>query len=118
MASKSIRALKVALEIRHASWFVSPLLDLLTRYNAALVSSDWHQFATPLVRTADFAYIRRHGPTTVYSSLYDEDAIRADIASLLMQECDEAYVLFNNDIHGYAPKNAMQMRDFLSAGAR
>jgi uncharacterized protein YecE (DUF72 family) len=107
------RSLKVALEIRHASWFVPPVFDLLARYNAALVSSDWHEFATPLVRTADFIYLRRHGPTSVYSSLYEEEDIRADIALIGAQDAREAYILFNNDIHGYAPKNAVQMRHLL-----
>jgi uncharacterized protein YecE (DUF72 family) len=108
------RSLRVALEIRHASWFDQRTFDLLAKYNAALVSSDWHEFATPLIETADFSYIRRHGPSSMYDSLYEEDAIRADISLLLSQHVDETYVLFNNDIHGYAPRNAIEMMTLLS----
>jgi uncharacterized protein YecE (DUF72 family) len=103
------RSIKVALEIRHASWCTQATFDLLAQYNAALVASDWHEFATPLISTADFIYLRRHGPSSMYSSLYEEKVIRDNIALLRSQSVQEAYVLFNNDVHGYAPKNAMQM---------
>lgn len=108
------RNLNVALEVRHASWFDSGTFDLLGRYNAALVSSDWAEFATPLVQTADFLYIRRHGPTSMYASLYDEDALRADLALIRSHDVRETYVLFNNDIHGYAPVNVAQMMNLLA----
>ncbi|TCS33738.1 uncharacterized protein YecE (DUF72 family) [Paucimonas lemoignei] len=103
------RSLKVALEVRHASWCVTPTFELLAKYRAALVASDWHEFATPLVPTADFIYLRRHGPDSVYSSLYSEEAVAEDIALIRRQQVDEAYELFNNDVHGYAPQNVMQM---------
>jgi uncharacterized protein YecE (DUF72 family) len=102
-------SLKVALEVRHASWFQDDCLRLLERYNAALVASDWVEFATPLLTTADFVYVRRHGPTSMYDSLYSEEALQADIEILRAQAVKEAYVLFNNDIHGYAPRNVMEM---------
>jgi uncharacterized protein YecE (DUF72 family) len=112
------RGLKVALEVRHASWFDSRTFTLLERYNAALVSSDWHEFTSPLVQTADFLYIRRHGPTSMYDSLYDEAMLAEDIALLHRHTASESYVLFNNDIHAYAPVNAMQMISLLAACQR
>lgn len=108
------RNLKVALEVRHASWFDKATFDLLERYGAALVASDWDEFRTPLVVTADFLYVRRHGPTSRYASSYDDDALRADVAMLLRQPAREAYVFFNNDIHGYAPRNAMRMIELIA----
>jgi len=33
---------------------------------------------------------------------------------LRMQSADSAYVFFNNDIHGYAPWNAMRMLELLA----
>jgi uncharacterized protein YecE (DUF72 family) len=62
----SERSLKVALEVRHASWFDPKTFHLLEKCNAAMVSSDWIEFAAPLVTTADFCYLRRHGPTSMY----------------------------------------------------
>jgi uncharacterized protein YecE (DUF72 family) len=108
------RSLRVALEVRHASWFNPATFDLLATYNAALVSSDWVEFATPLVQTADFLYIRRHGPTSMYASLYEQEALRGDVALIRNHKVCEAYVLFNNDVHGYAPINVSQMLNLLA----
>jgi uncharacterized protein YecE (DUF72 family) len=93
---------QLALEIRHASWFVGTTLALLEKYGA------------PLVATCDFLYIRRHGPGALYASSYDDAALEADLALLRSQPADMAYVFFNNDIHGYAPWNAMRMLELLS----
>jgi uncharacterized protein YecE (DUF72 family) len=109
----AVHGVQLALEIRHASWFVSATLALLEKYGAALVASDWPEFATPLVATCDFLYMRRHGPGALYASSYDDDALQADLALLRSQSADAAYVFFNNDIHGYAPWNAMRMLEML-----
>lgn len=101
--------LRVALEVRHASWYVPDTLAMLARHRAALVASDWPDFATPLVATTDFCYLRRHGPGALYASRYDDAALQADLALLRAQPVRDAYVFFNNDIHGYAPFDAMRM---------
>lgn len=109
--------LRAALEIRHASWFVAATLSLLERYGAALVASDWPEFSTPLVRTCDFLYLRRHGPGALYASSYDDDALLADLAQLHAHRTvptGSAYVFFNNDIHGHAPHDAMRMMALLA----
>jgi len=93
---------------------VDATVALLEKYGAALVASDWPEFSTPLVATCDFLYIRRHGPGALYASSYDDDALEADLAMLRMQSADSAYVFFNNDIHGYAPWNAMRMLEMSS----
>jgi uncharacterized protein YecE (DUF72 family) len=110
--------LRAALEIRHPSWFVAATLSLLERYGAALVASDWPEFSTPLVRTCDFLYLRRHGPGALYASSYDDDALLADLAQLRAHRTaptDSAYVFFNNDIHGHAPHDAMRMMALLAS---
>lgn len=105
--------MQLALEIRHASWFVGATLALLEKYGATLVASDWPEFGAPLVATCDFLYMRRHGPGALYASSYDDDALEADLALLGSQSAAAAYVFFNNDIHGYAPWNAMRMLEML-----
>lgn len=110
--------LQVALEVRHASWAVPQTFDLLARFNAALVASDWPEFRTSLVPTANFAYLRRHGPGALYASHYDDAALLADLEELHRQAVEVAYVFFNNDIHGYAPKNAMRMIELLGEAGR
>ena len=105
---------RLALEIRHASWLVAATLALLEKYGAALVASDWPEFSTPLIPTCDFLYVRRHGPGALYASSYDDDALQADLDLLRSQPGERAYVFFNNDIHGYAPWNAMRMLEMLA----
>jgi uncharacterized protein YecE (DUF72 family) len=109
-------SLKLALEIRHASWFVAATLSLLEKYGAGLVASDWPEFSTPLVATCDFLYLRRHGPGALYASSYGDEALLADLALLRAESADSAYVFFNNDVHGYAPHNAMRMMQLLADG--
>jgi uncharacterized protein YecE (DUF72 family) len=104
---------RLALEVRHPSWLVAPTLALLEKYGAALAASDWPEFSTPLIPTCDFLYMRRHGPGALYASSYDDNALQADLALLRSQPADRAYVFFNNDIHGYAPWNAMRMLQML-----
>ena len=106
--------LPVALEVRHASWLVPATYRLLEKYHAAFVASDWPEFSTPLIVTADFVYVRRHGPQERYASNYSEEALQADLACLHRQPVSSAYVFFNNDVHGYAPHNAMRMIELLT----
>lgn len=117
LALFAAHGLRVALEIRHASWLVASTLSLLEKYGAALVASDWPEFRTPLLTTSDFVYLRRHGPSALYASSYDDEELLADVALLRAQAAGTGYVFFNNDIHGYAPHNAMRMRQLMEAGA-
>ena len=52
------RAIRVAFEFRHESWFADEVLDVLKRHNAALCIAETDDFQTPEVLTADFAYYR------------------------------------------------------------
>ncbi|MEC4723797.1 DUF72 domain-containing protein [Noviherbaspirillum sp. CPCC 100848] len=119
----SRRGLQVALEVRHAAWCNVDTLALLEYYQATLVASDWPEFHTPLLPTSQFIYLRRHGPGALYASGYDDKALRADIDSIwrlaganqasTCHQIDTAYVFFNNDIHGHAPRDAMRMMELL-----
>lgn len=118
------RGLQVALEVRHASWCAADTFALLERYQATLVASDWPEFHAPLVPTSQFIYLRRHGPGALYASGYDDEALDADLESIrhLSQSSgsstgrpvDTGYVFFNNDIHGFAPRDALRMIELLS----
>ena len=49
-------------EFRHPSWYVDPVLEVLASRNVALCVSDHHHAPAPALATADFAYVRLHGP--------------------------------------------------------
>ena len=67
--------------------------------------------------TAPFVYVRLHGPdhNQLYGGSYSQDDLRwwAD----RIREWDEGgrdvYAYFNNDVHGYAVRNAESLRSLL-----
>ena len=52
------RAIRVAFEFRHETWFANDALDALRHHNAALCIAETDDFQTPEILTADFAYYR------------------------------------------------------------
>ena len=70
-----------------------------------------------LVATSSFAYLRLHGSESLYASDYTEEILEdwAGRLRLLAPRLTDVYVYFNNDAWGFAVKNAMRMRELLSA---
>jgi uncharacterized protein YecE (DUF72 family) len=70
------RRMRHAIEIRHPSFCDASFVKLLRKYGAALVVSDsvmdW-PYAEDL--TADFVYMRLHGPETLYGGQYSDEAL-------------------------------------------
>jgi len=61
--------------------------------------------------TSDFVYIRRHGRDGSDSACYSTDELKKDaklIKAHLRKKMD-VFVYFNNDVSGYAPKNAEEL---------
>ncbi|GAI06030.1 unnamed protein product [marine sediment metagenome] len=71
----------------------------------------------PPVATADFAYVRFHGSSGLYSSCYSDEEL-ADWArkiANLAANLKAVYIFFNNDIEGFAVRNAETLRSYLQA---
>ena len=102
-------------EFRNQSWFDEAVFDLLRRNNIGFCIYDMPGFTTPLVVSADFAYLRFHGGEHLYGSCYS----RAEIAewarriAQLGQGLTSVYVYFNNDVGGFAVKNAKELTEML-----
>ncbi len=112
------REFKHVIEFRHQSWLVEKVFEILRQHNAGLCIFDMPSFTCPLLATADFAYIRFHGSEGLYSSYYS-DAELADWAKNiadLAANLDTVYIYFNNDVEGFAVKNAITIRDYLEKG--
>lgn len=107
-----IRAPKLAFEFRNKNCLTDEVFDILREYNAALCFSDFiHNNNIISPETADFIYIRRHGPGATYGSLYTKEQLEAD-AKLIKKwrkENKEVYVYFNNDANGWAVQNAKEL---------
>lgn len=59
-------------EFRHLSWYQPRILRMLADENISLCLSDQHDAPAPWKRTADFIYVRRHGPSGRYYGHYPE----------------------------------------------
>jgi uncharacterized protein YecE (DUF72 family) len=104
-------------EFRHPSWFQPGILRLLSRRNIALCLSDHHDAPAPWIRTADFVYIRGHGPEGRYRGHYRAQALSKwaiRIKSWKKQGCD-VFVYFDNDQKSAAPADALKLQELLQA---
>jgi len=97
-------------EFRNDSWYHDDIYELLEKYNCAFCIYELDGHLTPLKVTADFVYIRLHGPGHKYQGSYSEQAL-AEWA----EKCKEwnkgkdVFVFFDNDENGYAAFNAKRL---------
>ncbi len=87
-------------EFRHPSWQNARVLELLRDHNAALCWAHLRTWQEGSERTADFAYLRLHGPEQAYKGTYSEAFIEKLAERLQAQPLKEAYVFFNNTMGG------------------
>ncbi len=108
-------------ECRDASWFHPEIYALLRQYNAAFCVFDLAAMESPRVMTADFAYVRLHGPAAQkYAGCYTPRQLSGWLRSAsnwLAQGAREVFVYFDNDQAGYAARNALELDELAgSAG--
>ena len=101
------------IEFRHVSWLDEAVLDMLRRYEVGFCIFDMPGLECPVASTADFAYVRFHGSTGMYSSRYSERELEnwAIMMERLAGELKEIYIFFNNDAGGFAVENAISLMD-------
>ncbi|MBO8160242.1 MAG: DUF72 domain-containing protein [Thermosipho sp. (in: Bacteria)] len=104
---------KHTIEFRHSSWFVDSIFNLLKENNISFCISDSSRYKGIWIKTADFVYIRFHGPTRLYTSEYGETSLKNFAKKILEFNC-ETYAYFNNDFNGYALKDAKKLLEFLN----
>ena len=109
------QGLKHVFEFRHQSWFEDEVFEILRKYSIGFCVFDMPSLSCPLVATADFAYIRFHGSSELYSSDYsDEELVHwAKKLKDLATNLKEVYIYFNNDAGAFAIKNAMTLGNYL-----
>ena len=104
-----------AFEFRNPTWNAPEIYDLLRRHNAAYCAFDLAGFQSPVEITADFAYVRLHGPGGKYHGSYS-DAALAEWGRRIREwrrTLKAVYVYFDNDQAGYAAQNALRLREML-----
>ena len=106
---------RYSFEFRHPSWYQPRILRMLADENISLCLSDHHDAPAPWKRTADFVYVRGHGPSGRYYGHYTRSTLTQwgqRIKSWKRQGCD-VYVYFDNDQKSAAPVDALKLKALL-----
>jgi uncharacterized protein YecE (DUF72 family) len=104
-------------EFRHASWFVDPVYDLLSKHGAALVIGDRpevKEFQTYEL-TTDWTYVRFHYGSRGRRGNYSESELEEWARRFQDWRREvEIYAYFNNDWEVFAVRNALWLKRRLS----
>ena len=99
-------------EFRELSWLTDSVYELLRKHNAAFCIYELAGFHSPIDITADWAYVRLHGPGGKYQGSYSDKVLQqwaeriADWSTKLLS----IYVYFDNDQAAYAAFNALTLK--------
>jgi uncharacterized protein YecE (DUF72 family) len=109
--------IRVAVELRHPSWNVPAVYELLENRRAAYVVMSGAGLPCIPRATTDFLYVRMHGPDpdAMYAGAYSADDLRrwVDRISAWDGEGRDVWMYFNNDPHGHAVRNAQFLQGLL-----
>lgn len=106
---------RVAFELRDPSWHNDEVLAILTEFNAAFCIFDLGGKTSPVPTTADFVYLRLHGPDQAYCGCYTQAQLAGWSRWLKQQPVTAAYIYFDNDQSGYAVHNALTIQRLLAS---
>lgn len=114
------RRRRYAFELRNPAWHCEAVYALLRRHNAAFCLFDLAGMQTPNVVTADFIYVRLHGPGAKYQGTYTDVALRHWARKIRRWERRDldVYVYFDNDQAAYAAHNAVTLARMLKIPLR
>jgi uncharacterized protein YecE (DUF72 family) len=99
-------------EFRNETWNTPEVYAVLCRHNAALCIFELAGFQSPLEVTADFAYVRLHGPGNKYQGDYSQAQLRTWTKRIeaWRNALKHIFIYFDNDQAGFAAKNAMELK--------
>lgn len=103
-------------EFRDPSWFDDRIYNILAAHNAAFCQYQIQGRRSPKQVTADFVYIRLHGPAKqAYEGKYDTRTLSgwAGALSAWQRQGKTVFCYFDNDQAGYAAQNALRLRKML-----
>ncbi len=109
---------RYALEFRHESWWTEPVLDALRTRNIAFCQFHLAGRETPPIVTADFVYLRLHGPGAAYQGSYSDETLRLWQGRIegWTAEGRDVFVYFDNDEKAYAAEDALRLQTWIGGG--
>jgi uncharacterized protein YecE (DUF72 family) len=102
-------------EFRDPSWFEAPVYEALADHNVAFCIYHLSGRQSPKEVTADFIYIRLHGPGDAYQGSYSAHVLSgwAGAFTAWLGQGKEIYCYFDNDQAGYAVQDAQQLLEMV-----
>jgi uncharacterized protein YecE (DUF72 family) len=106
---------RYAFEFRDPSWLDGEVYEVLSKRNAAFCIYELSGWLTPRKVTADFVYVRLHGPGDAYEGDYGQQTLAgwAGAFSTWSKKGLDVYCYFDNDQGGYAALNALSLWSML-----
>jgi len=102
---------RYAFEFRDPSWFQERIYALLSESGSAFCIYDLDGRQAPKEVTADFLYVRLHGPAAPYQGRYDDQSLAgwAGAVSSWARQGKRVFFYFDNDQKGYAAGDALRL---------
>jgi uncharacterized protein YecE (DUF72 family) len=110
------RSFRYVFEFRDSTWITPEVDKLLKKFRSAFCIYELAGYHTPLTMTADFAYVRLHGPDRgKYQGSYDEERLRqwSQQISNWAKTLNAVYIYFDNDQAGFAARNALTLKQMV-----
>jgi len=107
--------MRYVFEFRDPSWYETEIVQLLREHGAAFCMYELAGHRSPREVTADFVYVRLHGPGRAYQGSYSVRTLSgwAGAFSQWSRKRD-VYCYFDNDERGHAPENASHLQTMLA----
>ncbi len=102
-------------EFRNPEWFTDRVYQVLAEYGAAFCIYHLNGRLSPVIITADFVYLRLHGPDGPYQGQYNARDLSdwAEKFKAWARDGKEIYCYFDNDQAGYAAQDALKLQKFV-----
>lgn len=102
-------------EFRNQTWYNDEVYDVLKNKNIAFCIYELDHHMSPVVTTADYVYVRLHGPEGKYTGSYSDKTLEMWAKRCADWSADkkDVYIYFDNDQMGYAAFNAKTLQNML-----
>jgi len=109
------RKYRFVFEFRNSSWYNEQIYGLLKNHHCAFCIYELGGHRSPEIVTADFVYVRLHGPSNKYQGSYTKEVLTewAKKCKDWQRDGKDVYVYFDNDQAGYAAFNAQTLISLL-----
>ena len=107
---------RYAFEFREHSWYNDDVYAILKSNNCAFCIYELEGHLSPIQVTADFVYVRLHGPGKKYQGSYPTNTLEewARRSQQWQKQGNDVFFYFDNDQEGYAAFNALEFQKLVS----